>query len=466
MYNDTVQITAPEPRGKFLRWTENDAMIKRIENYFELEKNGTNVKTEVLAGIATFLMMAYIIVVNPGILSRTGMPFSGVLFATVMVSALSSIAMGLYSNLPYSLAPGMGINAFFTFSIVLGSGISWQTALGAVFISGICFILLSLTGLRTEIVRAIPASLRLGLAAGIGLFLALIGLESVGFVVPNKATVVGFGGLTITVILFITGMVFTSVLMIRKVTGAFIIGILLTSVLSLIVSAAGSSAGWLKSPIVTMPDRIFALPTLDVFFKLDIAGALTVGMIMPVFTFLFVDLFDSLASFVGIAEAARLVDEDGTPTNIGKALLVDACSTTISGLFGTSSGTVYVESAAGIEEGGRTGLTAVVTGLLFLPFAFLSPVLSFIPAAATAPVLVLVGVFMAKPLKDIPWKNFEEAIPAFLAIIMIPLTFSITQGVIWGFLVYTFIKLFLGKAKDVHWMIYAIDFFSIISLTR
>jgi len=439
-------------------------MIRRIGDYFELEKNGTSIKTEVLAGISTFLMMAYIIVVNPGILSTAGMPFSGVLFATVMVSALSSIAMGLYSNLPYSLAPGMGINAFFTYSIVLGMNVGWQTALGAVFISGICFIILSLTGLRTEIVKSIPASLRLALAAGIGLFLALIGLESVGFIVPNKATVVGFGGLSVTVILFMTGLIFTSLLMIRRVTGAFIIGILFTSFLSLVVSSLGSWAGWLKTPIVTMPDRIFALPTLDVFFKLDIAGALTVGMTMPVFTFLFVDLFDSLASFVGIAEAAKRVDDDGTPINIGKALMIDAFSTTLSGLLGTSSGTVYVESAAGIEEGGRTGLTAVVTGLLFLPFAFLSPVLSFIPTAATAPVLVLVGVFMAKPLTDIKWKNFEESIPAFLAVIMIPLTFSITQGVIWGFLVYTFIKLFLGKAKEIHWLIYMIDLFSIIPL--
>ncbi len=439
-------------------------MIKKIGDYFELEKNGTSIKTEVLAGISTFLMMAYIIVVNPGILSTAGMPFSGVLFATVMVSALSSIAMGLYSNLPYSLAPGMGINAFFTYSIVLGMNVGWQTALGAVFISGICFIILSLTGLRTEIVKSIPASLRLALAAGIGLFLALIGLESVGFIAPNKATVVGFGGLSVTVILFMTGLIFTSLLMIRRVTGAFIIGILFTSFLSLVVSSLGSWAGWLKTPIMTMPDRIFALPTLDVFFKLDIAGALAVGMTMPVFTFLFVDLFDSLASFVGIAEAAKLVDDEGTPINIGKALMIDAFSTTLSGLLGTSSGTVYVESAAGIEEGGRTGLTAVVTGLLFLPFAFLSPVLSFIPVAATAPVLVLVGVFMAKPLMDIKWKNFEESIPAFLAVIMIPLTFSITQGVIWGFLVYTFIKLFLGKAKEIHWIIYMIDLFSIISL--
>jgi len=439
-------------------------MIKKPENYFELKTKGTDIKTEGIAGLATFLMMAYIIVVNPAILSKAGMPFSGVLFATVLVSALSSIAMGIYANLPYSLAPGMGINAFFTFSIVMGMGVSWQTALGAVFISGVAFIILSLTGLRTEIVKAIPKSLRFGLAAGIGLFLTFIGLQSVGFIVSNKDTVVSFGGLNLTTILFFIGLIFTSVLVIKRVLGSFIIGISFISVLSVIISYVGAWSGWLDKPIITMPEEIFALPAFDVFLKLDILGALTIGMILPIFSLLFVDLFDSLASFVGVAEAAKLVDKDGNPTNIGKVLVVDAFSTTISGLFGTSSGTVYVESAAGIEEGGRTGLTSVVTGLLFIPFMFLSPLLSFIPAAATAPVLVLVGVFMAKPLMDIDWKNFEESIPAFLAVIIIPLTFSITQGVVWGFLVYTLIKLLLGKAKEIHWIIYGIDFFALISL--
>lgn len=446
--------------------TEEDrnTMIKKIENYFELETKGTDIKTEVISGLATFLMMAYIIVVNPVMLSKAGMPFSGVLFATVLVSALSSIIMGIYANLPYSLAPGMGINAFFTFSIVMGMGVSWQTALGAIFISGLAFIILSLTGLRTEIVKAIPKSLRFGLAAGIGLFLTFIGLQSVGFIVSNKDTVVSFGGLNLTTILFFIGLIFTSVLVIKRVLGSFIIVISFISILSLIISYVGVWSGWLNKPMITMPEGIFALPTFDVFLKLDILGALTIGMILPIFSLLFVDLFDSVASFVGVAEAAKLVDKDGNPTNIGKALLVDAFSTTISGLFGTSSGTVYVESAAGIEEGGRTGLTAVVTGLLFIPFMFLSPLLSFIPTVATAPVLVLVGVFMAKPLMDIDWKNFEESIPAFLAVIIIPLTFSITQGVVWGFLVYTLIKLLLGKAKEIHWIIYGIDFFALISL--
>ncbi len=435
-----------------------------LEKIFKLRERGTDVKTEILAGVATFLTMAYIVVVNPAILSKTGMPFSGVLFATVLVCAFSSITMGLYANLPYGLAPGMGINAFFTFTLVLGMGIRWETALGAVFVSGIIFMLLSVTGIRTEIVKAIPKSIRFGLAAGIGIFLSLIGFKSVDFIVSNKATLVAFGGLNLTTILFLIALILTSVLVVKKVQGALIVGILVTSVLALTTSLIGTSAGWLPEPIVAMPKGIFSLPSIDVFFKLDIVGALKFGMILPVFSLLFVDMFDSIGTFVGIAEVGGLVEKDGTPTNIGEALLVDAFSTTISGLFGTSSGAVFVESAAGIKEGGRTGLTAVVTGFLFLPLMFLSPILSFVPTVATAPVLVLVGVFMTQPLREIDWINFEEAIPAFLSFILIPLTFSITQGVIWGFLIYTIIKVFLGKGREVHWMLYIIDAFAILSL--
>jgi len=435
-----------------------------MSTYFKFAARKTTAATEIRAGITTFLMMAYIIVVNPGILSKSGMPFSGVLFATVLVCAVSSIAMGLYANLPYGLAPGMGINAFFTFTMVIGMGIPWQTALGAVFVSGIVFVILSLTGVRTEIVRAIPSCLRLGLAAGIGLFLAFIGLESVGFIVTSPATLITFGPMNAVTLLFVTGLVVTSALMLKKVPGALILGIIITSLLALIVSAAGQGAGWLEAPLVQAPATLLAWPNLDVFFRLDIVGALKLGMVMHIFSLLFVDLFDSIASFVGISQVAGLVDEDGTPLDMGKALLVDAGSTTLSGLFGTSSGTVYVESAAGIEEGGRTGLTAVVTGLLFLPFMFLAPLLSFIPEVATAPVLVLVGVFMAQPLMDINWKELEDAIPAFLAVILIPLTYSITQGVIWSFLIYTFIKLLRGKWREVHWMLYIIDGFAILSL--
>ena len=433
-----------------------------MKTFFKFAERNTTAGIEIRAGITTFLMMAYIIVVNPGILSKSGMPFSGVLFATVLVCAVSSIAMGLFANLPYGLAPGMGINAFFTFSLVIGMGIDWQTALGAVFVSGVIFIILSVSGVRNEIVKAIPPSLRLGLAAGIGVFLALIGFQSAGFIVASPATMITFGPMNAGTLLFVIGLVITSALMLKKVPGALILGIVITSLLALAVS----SAGWVDSPIVTMPEKVFAWPSLAVFFKLDIAGALSLGMIMPVFALFFVDLFDSIASFVGISHVAGLVEPDGTPSNMGRALLVDAGSTTISGLFGSSSGTVYVESAAGIEEGGRTGLTAVVVGLLFLPFMFFSPLLSFIPDVATAPVLVLVGVFMAQPLMQINWKNLEEAIPAFLAVVLIPMTYSITQGVVWSFLIHTLIKLVLGKGKDVHWMLYIIDGFAVLSLCQ
>lgn len=435
-----------------------------MDKLFQLKENRTDVRTEVIAGITTFLAMAYIVVVNPAILVDAGMPFPGVLFATVLVCAFSSMAMGLHANLPYGVAPGMGINAFFTYGLVVGMEIPWQTALGAVFISGIIFMLLSITGIRTEIVRAIPHSLRRGLAAGIGVFLSFIGFKSVNFIVSNPATIVGAGQMTVVILLFLVGLILTATLTIRKVRGAFTIGILIVSLLALALSLAGVAAGWLDAPLLTVPDAVFAMPDLAVFFKLDIMGALKLGMVLPIFALFFVDMFDSIGTFVGVAEVAGLVDEEGEPVRIGEALLMDGFSTTISGLFGSSSGTVYVESAAGIREGGRTGLTAVVTGLLFLPFMFLSPLLSFVPAVATAPVLVLVGIYMTEPLMDINWRDFEEAIPAFMSFVLIPLTFSITEGVVWGFLTYTLIKICLGKARDVHWMVYITDLFAILSL--
>ncbi len=431
---------------------------------FDLEGSGTTVGTEVISGIATFLAMAYIIVVNPAIISQTGMSFNGVLFATILVSAFSSIAMGLFANLPFALAPGMGINAFFTYSLVLGMGIPWETALGAVFLSGVLFIILSIFKVRVTIVKAVPASLRYAVAAGIGLFLTFIGFQQVGFIVKNPATLVSFGGINVTVIIFLVGLFITSILLIKKVKGNLVLGIIITSIIALIVSLIGVKSGRMETPIVTLPKAVFALPSMEVFFKLDIVGALKFSMLGPIFALLFTDMFDSISTFLGVAQVAGLVDKDGQPVRVGKALLVDAGATTISGLFGTSSGTTYIESAAGVEEGGKTGLTAVITGLLFLPFMFLSPLLSFIPAVATAPVLVLIGVFMMKPVAKLDWNQMDEAIPAFIAMILIPLTYSITQGIIWGFISYTVIKLLIGKGKDIHWMLYIIDAFAILSL--
>lgn len=434
-----------------------------MEKLFRLKDRGTNAQTEVRAGVATFLTMAYIIVVNPGVLSDAGMPFNGVLFATVLVAAVSSILMGLVANLPFALAPGMGINAFFAYSLVLGMGVEWQTALGAVFVSGIIFLLLSVFRVRELIVQAIPATIRYAVAAGIGLFLALIGLESVGFIVGDAGTIVGFGGMDAQVLVFVFGLFFTSYLVVRKIRGALIIGILGTSVVGLVVSLLGAASE--IEPFVSVPAGVFAMPSLEVFFQLDIGAALSLGMVLPIFTLIFTDMFDSISTFVGVSEVGGFIDEKtGQPRNVGRALFVDATATTLSGLFGTSSATTYIESAAGVEEGGRTGLTAVVAGLLFLPFAFLSPLLSFIPAVATAPVLVLVGVFMVNPLMKISWNNFEEAIPAFLALILIPLTYSITQGIIWGFLGYTIIKVLRGKFSDISPTLWVIDVFAVLAL--
>ena len=434
-----------------------------MEQLFKLSQKGTNVRTEVRAGIATFLTMAYIIVVNPGVLSATGMPFEGVLFATVLAASVSSILMGIVANLPFALAPGMGINAFFTFTLVMGEGVSWQTALGAVFISGIVFILLTVFKVREAIVRAIPKSLRFGVAAGIGLFLALIGLTGVGFIVGSPATTVAFGGLNVQTILFLVGLVVTAVLVIRKVRGALVYGIVGTSIIALVTSLIVKATG--GEAFVTIPSRIFDLPNFDVFLKLDILGALSTAMIVPIFTLLFTDMFDSISTFIGVSEVGGFIDEKtGEPENVGKALLVDAIGTTMSGLVGTSSATTYIESAAGVEEGGRSGLTAVVAGLLFLPFMFLSPLLSFIPSVATAPILVLIGVFMVKPLVKIEWANYEESIPAFLAVILIPLTYSITQGIVWGFLSYTVLKILSGKIKEIPLMLWIIDVFAVLSL--
>ncbi len=434
--------------------------MSSIAEYFKLKENGTSIGTEVRAGIATFLTMAYIIIVNPIILSKTGMPFAGILFATVLVASISSILMGLVTNLPFAIAPGMGLNAFFAYTLCLGMGVKWQTALGVVFISGIVFLILTVTGVRQAIVKSIPESLRYGVAAGIGLFLSIIGLTSVKFIVTNPATTVAFGGLNTTTVLFLIGLGVTGFLVAKKVKGSLIIGIATTSILALIASKLIEGA----ESIISVPTEAIAMPSLDVFFQLDILGALTVGMIVPIFTFLFTDIFDSLSTFLGVSEVGGFIEKDGQPKNVGKALFVDAIATTISGLFGTSSGTTYIESASGVEEGGRTGLTAVVTGLLFLPFMFLSPLLSFVPSVATAPILVLIGLFMMKPVAKIKWDDYEESIPAFLALILIPLTYSITQGIVWGFLSYTVLKILKGKISELPIMLYIIDAFAILSL--
>ncbi|MBL6990512.1 MAG: NCS2 family permease [Bacteriovoracaceae bacterium] len=433
-----------------------------IRGFFKLDKNGTDVKTEIIAGLTTFLTMSYIIVVNPSILSTngTGISFAGALTATVLVSAISSILMGLVANLPFALAPGMGINAFFTFSVILGMGVPWQKALGTVFISGIIFILLTLVKFREKIVFAIPECVRYGVATGIGLFLALIGLKQAGLIVASPATLIKFGGFTPQVILFLIGMLFTLFLFSRKIIGSLLISILFTTLIAFLNGRLWGSDILIKGPQSIMSDPDFSA----VFFKLDISGAFSFELLAVIFTFLFTDMFDSISTFLGVSQVANLKDDKGRPKNLKRALFVDAISTTISGLFGTSSGTTYIESAAGVDQGGRTGLTAVVVGLLFLPFLYFSPVLQIIPSFATSPALVLVGFFMMSSIGKVKFSEFDEGMPAFLACILIPFTYSITQGISWALIAYTLLKIFKGKANELSGTIYVIDVLAIATL--
>ncbi|MGE5680094.1 MAG: NCS2 family permease [Bacillota bacterium] len=437
-----------------------------ISTYFDFEKNKTDLRTEILAGITTFLSAMYIIVVNPAILSKTGMPFSAVLTATVIVCAFCTLMMGIYAKNPILVAPGMGLNAFFTFSVVLGMGVKWETALGSVFWAGVAFFLLSVFNVRTYIVKAIPKQIRYAVSAGIGLFIALIGLVNAKFIISNPATIVGIGQLNPITVTFLVGMLITSILIIKRVKGGIILGIVATTLLAIPIGRFYGDASAINFGIPTLVtwQGIFSAPDFSLIGKLDLWGSLHIAIWPITFAFLFTDMFDSLSTFVGVAEAADLIDANGEPRNVKQSLIVDAVATAGAGLVGSSAGTAYIESATGVEEGGRTGMTAITAGLLFIPFMFISPLLSVVPSIATSPALVLVGVFMMKPVLKINWSKFDDAIPAFLALILIPFTYSITEGIVWGFLSWTFIKLILGKREEVSPMLIIIDIFAVVAL--
>jgi len=402
---------------------------------------------------------AYIVVVNPAILSQAGMPYNAVLTATVLVSCFSSLMMGLYARNPILVAPGMGLNAFFTFSVVKGLNIPWEIALGAVFWAGVIFLLLSIFNIRTHIVRAIPAQLRYAITVGIGLFIALIGFVNAGFVVHHPETVVGIAPLTPTMVVFLLGIFVTALLIVRGTKGALLIGMLLTT-------AAAATLGriWAgDEPVVTWKG-VFAAPDFSLLFALDLVRSLTWSLVPVIFAFVFTGMFDGLSTFVALAEAANLMDDHGEPRNIKRSLETDATATILAALFGSSPGTAYIESAVGIEAGGKTGLTAVTGALLFLPFLFLSPLLSAVPAIATAPALVIVGAYMIRPVVKIHWTAMDEAIPAFLAVVLIPFSYSITQGIIWGFLSWTLLKVVSGRAREVSWALWIIDVLALVAL--
>ncbi|WP_199269590.1 NCS2 family permease [Formosa sp. L2A11] len=424
-------------------------------------------RREILAGLSSFLATFYIVIVNPAILSKTGMPFSAVVTSTVLVCAFGSIMMGIYAKNPIVIAPGMGLNAFFTYTAVLGLGISYEVALGAVFWSGILFLILSILKVRDKIINSIPNTLRYAIAAGIGIFICFIGFQNAGFIIKNPATLVGMASLKDPMSLtFLFGLGFTAVLISKKVKGAIVYGIVLTTILSYPIGRWWGDASAVNYGINTIVNYngFFALPDFSMFLKADILGSIQYAALPIIFVFAFTDLFDSLSTFVGLAEASGYKDEDGNPKNLKQSLFVDAITTIFSGLVGTSSGTAYIESAVGIREGGKTGLTAITAGILFLPFLFLSPLLSIVPSIASSIALILVGSFMMKPISKINWNISDEAIPAFLTIILIPLTYSITTGIIFGFLSYTLLKFFSGKKEDLNLTLIIINLLSLIFL--
>ncbi len=436
-----------------------------MEKLFQLKSNNTSLKTEIIAGLTTFVAGMYIIIVNPSILAQAGMPYSAALTATVVLSAVSTIAMGLYAKNPILVAPGMGLNAYFTYTVVLGMGVKPEVALGAVFWSGVIFVLLSVFNIRNAIVKAIPPIVRIAGAVGIGFFIALIGFVNAGFIVA-KPPLIGVKNIDAPTLTFLAGLFITIILVIRKTKGALILGIILTTLLAFPIGRWWGNAADVNHGVASLVNwnGLYAAPDFSWFFKLNMVESLKYSLIPIIFAMMFVDMFDSITTFVGVAEAAGLNDEKGNPRHLKKSLIVDAFATLLAGLFGTSAGTAYIESATGVYEGGRTGLTAVVTGLLFLPFMFFSPLAELVPSIATAPVLVLVGVFMAGPLKKIDWVNLEEAIPAFLTIVLIPLTYSLTQGLVYGLLAYTLIKVIKGKNNEIPLSLWLIDLFSVFML--
>lgn len=410
-----------------------------LQRYFDMDRHGTNVRTEVMAGVTTFMTMAYIIFVNPQILADAGMDRGAVFVATCLAAAFASALMGLYANYPIALAPGMGLNAYFTYGVVKGMGYSWETALGAVFLSGILFLIVSLTRIREWVIDSIPLSLKLAIAAGIGLFLAIIGLQSAGIIQGSEATLVTLGDLkSLPVALAVIGFLLMVALDARRIPGAIIIGILAVTAVS--IGLGISSFGG----IVSLPPSI-----APVFLKLDLLGALEVGFIAIVFTFFFVDVFDNTGTLVGLAHKAGLVGPDGKLPRVRRALTVDSTAAMAGAALGTSTTTSYIESAAGVNAGGRTGLVAVTAAVLFLAALFFAPLAGSIPAFATAPALVYVACMMMSAVKDVDFSDPTEYAPAIVTIAAMPLTFSIAHGIAFGFIAYTGIKLLAGKLSDI-----------------
>jgi adenine/guanine/hypoxanthine permease len=424
-------------------------------------------KIEVLAGISSFLATVYIVAVNPAILSASGIPFNAVVTSTVLVCFFGSLMMGIYAKNPIVVAPGMGMNAFFTYTAVLGMGLTYQQALGAVFWAGVLFLVLSIFNIREGVVKAIPKPIRHAVAAGIGLFICFIGFQNAHFVVANPATLVSLASLkdphTLT---FLAGLLFTAALLVRKVNGAIIIGIIFTTILAYPIGRWwGDAAAYnFGSPTVVNYTELFSWPDFSLLFQADLLGSLKYSFLPIIFVFAFTDLFDSLSTFVGLSEASGLIDENGEPKNLKESLITDSAATLFAGLVGSSPGTAFIESSVGISQGGKTGQTAIIAAFLFLPLMFLSPLVSLVPSVASSIALVLVGTFMLSPINKINWKDLSEGIPCFLALVLIPFTFSITQGIVFGLLAWTVLKFFSNKKSEISWVLIVINFLSLFAL--
>lgn len=420
-----------------------------MEKLFKLNEHGTNVRKEVIAGITTFLTMAYILAVNPSMLAETGMSAGGVFTATVVASAIATLVMAFLANLPVALAPGMGLNAFFTYTIVLGMGVSWQVALTAVLFEGLLFIVLSFFNVREAIINAIPSNLKKAVAVGIGLFIALIGLANANLVVSDAGTIIGLGALEGAALLAVIGLVITIILYTLKVPGSILIGIIITTLIGIPMGVTNIPHNF----------KILSLPEKPIFMQFDFSSVLTLKFFTIFFTFLFVDIFDTVGTLVGVTTQAGLTDKDGNIPKVKQALLADAVGTVAGAALGTSTVTSYVESTAGVAAGGRTGLTSVVTAGLFLLALFLSPLFLIVPSAATAPALIFVGFLMMKSVVGINFEDPAEGIPAFICIIVMPFAYSIAEGIVWGLIAYVLLKAVTGKFKDISimsWILFVI----------
>ena len=413
-----------------------------MEKLFKLKERGTTVSKEIIAGITTFLAMAYILAVNPGMLGETGMGFGPVFTATAIASAIATLVMAFWANLPVALAPGMGLNAFFTYTVCFGMGCSWQLALTAVFVEGIIFIILSLFGIREKIINAIPSGMKKAVAVGIGLFIALIGLANAGIVSSDTGTIIGFVNFNMsskTAIVAMLGLVITIVLYLLKVPGAILLAIIATTIIGIPFGVTTIPEDW----------KPFSLPAAPLFCKFEWASVLSVKFFVIMFTFLFTDLFDTIGTLMGVTQQANLVDKDGNIPNAKAALMSDSIGTVVGACLGTSTVTSFVESSSGVAAGGRTGLTSVTTGVLFLLALFMTPIFALIPSAATAPALIFVGFLMLQQVVDIDFKDPTEGIPAFITIMVMPFSYSISKGIAFGMIAYVIAKCAGKKVKDI-----------------